>query len=94
MILIVSQYKTKETFMDFISECQRKRSHISNRNITSSVSFNSISPAQFHFVHVRLQDFPVALLPCNMALNDNDYYYYHPCNGFLLNNSVISSQNQ
>lgn len=69
-------------------------SHISNGNIKSSVIFNSISSVQFHFVYVRLQDFPVASLPYNMALNDNDNYYYHPCNGLLLNNSVISSQNQ
>ena len=80
--------------MDLISKCQMNSSHISNGNIKSSVSFNSISAAQFHFVDVRLQDFPVALLPYNIALNDNDYYYYHPRNGPVLNNSVISSQNQ
>lgn len=64
------------------------------KSIKSYVSFNSILSAQFHFVYVRVQDFPVALLRNSMALNDNDYYYYHPCNGLLLNNSVIFSQNQ
>lgn len=83
-----------QTFVVTFSKCQMNSSHISNGNIKSSVSFNSISFVQFHFVYIRLQDFPLALLPYNKALNDNDYYYYHPCNGLLLNNSVIASQNQ